>query len=70
MRPRSLSGLYWSIKGEVTCADHAPEMSEPRWIAEYWAPIPTNTGRTTIERLQCQHCAKDGRAISRSGQVN
>ena len=64
MRPPSLSGLYWSIKGDVACETHTPETSDPRWITEYWAPVPAHRKRIDSERLQCQHCAKDGRAIA------
>ena len=30
MHPPSVTGLYWSIRGEVSCAEHAPSTNDPR----------------------------------------
>jgi hypothetical protein len=60
----STTFLYWSVRGEVCCSDHAPIKTDARWTIERWAPIP-NLGRVNASRYQCQHCAGDGRAIVR-----
>ena len=66
MHPNSVTGLYWSIRGEVACAEHAPDFEEPRWLCEGWDALPTSSQRVAGKRFQCQHCASDGRAIVRS----
>jgi hypothetical protein len=67
MHPPSPTGLYWSVHGEVACADHAPEVEDPRWNLEGWAPAPTKVRSGTVQgtqyEYQCQHCALDGRAV-------
>ena len=65
MHPTSALGLYWSILGEVACDEHAPNVDDPRWTVEGWAPIPLSSGHMKGTRYQCQHCAADGRAIAR-----
>ena len=49
------TGLFWSKRGEVACADHAPQADPTRWRAERWRPILPNE----LKRLEyrCQHCA-------------
>jgi hypothetical protein len=63
MHPLSILDLYWSIRGEVACDDHAPEVDDPRWITEGWEPVPISSGHIEGTRYRCQHCASDGRAI-------
>jgi CheY-like chemotaxis protein len=46
--------LYWSKKGEVACADHAPIFGSERWHAEGWRAILTSDGNSTV--YCCQHC--------------
>ena len=55
MANTSLDMLYWSMQGEVACAEHAPNFADPRWDGEGWQPIP----RRSLGgfRYQCQHCA-------------
>lgn len=62
MHPPSVTGLYWSIRGEVSCAEHAPSTNDPRWTTEGWASLPVASGHVKAQRYQCQHCAIDGRA--------
>ena len=62
MHPHSATGLYWSIRGEVACADHSPDIDDPRWREEFWGAIPLQVGAEP-SRYQCQHCAIDGRAV-------
>src|SRR4030095_5719094 len=37
-KPKRPTGLYWSLHGEVACADHAPRVEDPRWKLEGWTP--------------------------------
>lgn len=47
--------LFWSRRGEIACADHAPEQGSDRWIDEAWQPMPDFGVR--MAKYQCQHCA-------------
>ena len=63
MLPASETGLYWSMRGEVACDNHAP--AEPRWTLEGWVPLPgAQQGRDGIRYL-CQHCSLVGIAFVR-----
>ena len=68
MHPPSVLGLYWSIRGEVACDDHAPDVDNQRWTTEGWESIPISSGRVIGTQYQCQHCASDGRAVIRPNQ--
>jgi CheY-like chemotaxis protein len=48
--------LFWSRKGEVACATHAPDSANARWAQEGWQPVPDARGRRVT--YQCQHCGK------------
>jgi hypothetical protein len=63
MRPQSPTGLFWSIRGEVACDQHAPAEDDPRWVDDGWDSMPTSSARLQTSRYQCQHCADDGRAV-------
>jgi len=49
------TGLFWSKRGEIACAGHAPQSDPDRWNSEGWRPIH----RGEMKRLEyrCQHCA-------------
>ena len=47
-------GLFWSRRGEVACATHAPAAGTTRWQHEQWSPVQRVATRVTY---QCQHCA-------------
>jgi CheY-like chemotaxis protein len=51
--------LFWSKRGEIACAQHAPSADSDRWSREGWQMVPDMEGRRII--YQCQHC--DKRAI-------
>lgn len=51
--------LFWSKRGEIACARHAPNGQSPQWANDGWQPIPDIEGRRIT--YQCQHC--DRRAI-------
>jgi CheY-like chemotaxis protein len=46
--------LYWSRRGEIACAKHAPRDASERWVDEAWQPMPDFGVR--MARYQCQHC--------------
>jgi hypothetical protein len=56
--------LFWSVRGEVACAEHVPPLNSVRWSDESWRVIPPNAARHGI-RYQCQHCAPDRSPIAR-----
>ena len=68
--PQSVSGLYWSIRGQVACDQHTPAVDDPRWTIEGWTPVPLSSGHIHGSRYQCQFCAIDGRAIVRNGETH
>jgi len=47
--------LFWSKRGEVACATHAPDRASSRWLDERWTAIPVQTGMSKVS-FQCQHC--------------
>ena len=51
--------LFWSKRGEIACARHAPEPKSSRWDDDGWKEIPHVDGRKIT--YQCQYC--DKRAI-------
>lgn len=53
--------LFWSKRGDVACAVHAPEAESERWRAEGWCRIPTSAIRRRGLEYQCPRCAPDGR---------
>lgn len=63
MRPESPTGLYWSIRGDIACWDHAPAAADPRWTAEKWKPlVPVYASKSV--RYRCKLC--HGRVLNRS----
>jgi hypothetical protein len=48
--------LFWSRRGEVACALHAPAGESERWQAERWEAIPADANRHQIV-YQCPHCS-------------
>ena len=55
--------LFWSRKGEIACAQHAPASDATQWTDEGWQQIPVVTGRRV--KYQCQFCGQ--RAIQHQG---
>ena len=70
MHPPSVTGLYWSIRGEVACDEHAPAVDDPRWTVEGWCPVPVSSVQRHGIHYQCQHCSFDGRAIVHNGATH
>ena len=48
--------LFWSRKGEILCAHHAPAAPSARWSDEGWQAIPDIAGRRV--KYQCQICGR------------
>lgn len=48
--------LYWSLRGEVACAAHAPAPDSTRWVEERWQLVPPFVMSDLRKRLQCQYC--------------
>ena len=55
MHPPSPTGLYWSRRGDVACAAHAPKTTDHEWTADVWKPlIPVHP--KTGPRYRCRRC--------------
>jgi CheY-like chemotaxis protein len=61
----AVDALFWSRRGEIACADHAPDATSPRWREEGWVVIAVGAGKGRIS-YRCQHCSGDGSPIDRS----
>jgi CheY-like chemotaxis protein len=57
--------LFWSRRGEIACATHAPKDDSVRWSEERWSPLPAGAGKGRV-RYQCQHCPGHGGPIGRT----
>jgi hypothetical protein len=66
MRPESSTGLYWSIRGSVLCAQHAGEIDDERWIADAWEPLPPSSQGGRGAHYQCRRCSPDGTTLRRA----
>ena len=65
----SLTGLFWSCRGEIACMDHAPDSTSDRWRQDRWAPIAARAIRRRIV-YRCQHCPGDGSPLDRSRRMS
>ena len=45
--------LFWSQRGEIACARHAPASGDSRWLSEAWKPVER---ARRLPPYQCQHC--------------
>ena len=61
--PDSVTGLYWNIRGNIRCEQHAQELEPVRWETESWVPIPP-AEEPKQRRYQCQKCSPDGNSIA------
>ena len=64
--PVSFTGLYWSMRGHVVCAEHAAQILDAAWNAEGWAAVPESSQGFRGKRYQCEHCAPDRTAVIHS----
>jgi two-component system response regulator MprA len=60
--------LYWSRRGEIACASHAPNSDSERWTADGWSALPAGAGKGRV-RYQCQHCPGHGGPIGRGSRA-
>lgn len=67
-RPKHVldDGLFWSRRGEVACATHAPAADAARWRDEQWSPVQRVSTRVIY---QCQHCATDHGPIAKRSRA-
>ncbi len=56
-----MANLYWSKRGDVACATHAPELESDRWSAEGWCQIPDDMNGRRGMVYKCPICSSDGR---------
>lgn len=56
--------LFWSKRGEVACADHAPVGDSTRWTRDGWCRLIGAFGKRQVV-YQCQYCAADGSPVAR-----
>ena len=45
--------LFWSKRGDVACAKHAPAKDDPAWAREQWTALPS---RRRYRIYQCRTC--------------
>jgi hypothetical protein len=60
--------LYWSKRGDVACADHAPKSDNPRVVAEGWTPIAAY-GRVLYQCSACRGTPLRHRKVLRSAAI-
>jgi hypothetical protein len=56
----SLTGLFWSIRGNVVCAAHVDAVGDHLWVADGWAPVPASSLEFHGIRYQCDACDHGG----------
>jgi CheY-like chemotaxis protein len=61
--------LFWSRRGEIACALHAPDAQSARWRDEQWMPIAPAAAYQQIV-YQCQHCPGNQGPIQRRPHVD
>jgi CheY-like chemotaxis protein len=60
--------LFWSRRGEIACATHAPTEESERWAAERWSRLPAGAGKGRV-RFQCQLCPGHRGPIGRASRA-
>jgi CheY-like chemotaxis protein len=63
------TGLFWSRRGEIACAEHAPEADSIRWREEQWTAVPPGGPSRRIV-YRCQYCPGDSSPIDRSRRTS
>ncbi len=48
--------LFWSKRGVVACAMHAPAPASENWARQGWQPVPEWRQTVKLTILQCQFC--------------
>ena len=70
MMPTSPTGLYWSVRGQVACLEHAARLTEAEWLAEGWQPLPVSSQGHRGPRYQCQFCSPQQAAVVHSTRAS
>ncbi len=54
--------LFWSERGHITCAKHAPVRNSDTWRWERWQPIPAEAlALPEGDNLRCESCGQKAR---------
>ncbi len=54
--------LYWSERGHITCAQHAPCRGSDTWNWERWQPVPAEALELPGgDALRCESCGTEVR---------
>lgn len=48
--------LFWSKRGIVACATHAPALDSDEWRTQGWQRVPGWRAGVKAKVLQCQFC--------------
>lgn len=58
--------LFWSRRGDIACAPHAPDPDSAEWAARGWCVIPAFAAAVRHGlTYQCPLCASDRRSYRR-----
>ena len=55
--------LFWSKRGKVACARHAPLPQSLEWIEAGWCDIPDSANGRHCLYFQCPDCDSKGRSL-------
>ena len=54
--------LYWSERGRITCAAHAPVRNSDTWRWERWQAVPAEAFALDDDAaLRCESCGHESR---------
>ena len=67
-REKPAVGLFWSKRGVVACATHAPAPASENWKLQGWQQVPAWRQTVKLTILQCQFC--HGRPYARSRETS
>jgi len=65
-RERRAAELFWSKRGVVACATHAPAPASEHWKLQGWQQVPAWRRTHHLSSLQCQFC--HGRPVGHSSR--
>lgn len=64
-REKPAADLFWSKRGMVACATHAPKPASENWKLQGWQQVPPRRQAVNAAVLQCQFC--HGRPFVQAG---
>jgi two-component system, cell cycle response regulator DivK len=65
-REKPAEELFWSKRGVVSCATHAPAPASENWKLQGWQLVPAWRRTVHLSALQCQFC--HGRSVVHSSR--